>query len=534
MLHNTSNFEGQTFKLFDPSTTDIYNFDVDPDQHFFSSLDVSNLCSYYNETQFNDLCMSLPPDIFSTFHLNIRSLSSNYDKFIHYLFSLKRDFSVIALSETWLTEASGEIFKLPNYNVVHNVRKNRSGGGVSLFIHDDYEFRIRTDLSLKSDKVEVESVFVELFGVSGGRNIIIGVIYRPPDSVIKNFNDSLSSSLDLINKDGKLCYILGDFNINLFKHKSETLSGDFLNVLYSSYFSPLIHKSTRVNGNSATLIDNILTNSLGKGMKSEVLYSDLSDHFPIFQYSIIKADRAKYTRKINHKRIMSKLNISKFKDMLTSISWNDIYEENNADFAYQKFMKIISYSLNECFPIGRSTKKYSKDFNKPWFTVDLSKLLRKKNKLFRKYVSNPTPLTHSVYKSHRNKYTHSVRSAKKKYFSEEFKRCSKDIKTTWKVINQLLQGERSTPELPSAFLDGENFLNNPFDIAQKCNDFFVNIGCELASKIPPCHGNPLDFIQRSFPIISSFKLPDIHGISDIIDELKSSSAGHDNISVHLV
>lgn len=138
---------------------------------------------------------------------------------------------------------------------------------------------------------------------------------------------------------------------------------------------------------------------------------------------------------------MSKSNISKFKDMLASNSWNDIYEENNADLAYQKFMKVFNFSFNECFPIGSSSKKYTQDFNKPWFTADLLKLLRKKK--YRIYVSNPSPLSHNIYKSQRNKYTHSVRSAKKKYFSEEFKRCSNYIKTTWKVISQLMQREKS-------------------------------------------------------------------------------------------
>lgn len=52
--------------------------------------------------------------------------------------------------------------------------------------------------------------------------------------------------------------------------------------------------------------------------------------------------------------------------------------------------------------------------SKPWFTVDLFKLLRKRNKLYRKYISNPTPFTHGVYKSYRNKYINSIRSAKKK------------------------------------------------------------------------------------------------------------------------
>lgn len=76
----------------------------------------------------------MPSDIFSTFHLNIRSLSSNYDNFIHYLSQLKHDFLVTPLSETWLTENSKETFKLPNYNSVHYVRLNRPGGGVSVFL----------------------------------------------------------------------------------------------------------------------------------------------------------------------------------------------------------------------------------------------------------------------------------------------------------------------------------------------------------------------------------------------------------------
>ena len=66
------------------------------------------------------------------------------------------------------------------------------------------------------------------------------------DPIIKDFNESLSNSLDLINNEDKLCYILGDFNINPFNYKSDPLTGDFLNILYSSYFYPLIYKSTRV------------------------------------------------------------------------------------------------------------------------------------------------------------------------------------------------------------------------------------------------------------------------------------------------
>lgn len=36
------------------------------------------------------------------------------------------------------------------------------------------------------------------------------------------------------------------------------------------------------------------------------------------------------------------------------------------------------------------------------------------------------------------------------------------------------------------FSEGENSFNNPFDIAHRFNDFFVNTGDELANKIPLC------------------------------------------------
>lgn len=64
--------------------------------------------------------------------------------------------------------------------------------------------------------------------------------------------------------------------------------------------------------------------------------------------------------------------------------------------------------------------------------------------------------------------------------------------------------------------------------------FLVNIGQKLANKIPSCCGSPLDFIPGNFTIISSFKPTDYEELSEIIDNLKTSSAGHDNISPFLV
>lgn len=114
----------------------------------------------YGEIQFNSLCDSLPAMTFSTFHMNIRSLPKNYDLLTHHLSCLKHEFTVIALSETWLSNDVESLYDLPNYTAVHYNRESRRGGGVSLFVHRDSHFRKRDDLKLKTGNKDIESIFI--------------------------------------------------------------------------------------------------------------------------------------------------------------------------------------------------------------------------------------------------------------------------------------------------------------------------------------------------------------------------------------
>lgn len=81
----------------------------------------------------------------------------------------------------------------------------------------------------------------------------------------------------------KKCIIMGDFNIDI--SKGDKLGTDFLNTLYSSCFYPTIDKYTRVTEKNKSVIDNIITNVLSTGSKSGVVYSDISDHYPIIFFT---------------------------------------------------------------------------------------------------------------------------------------------------------------------------------------------------------------------------------------------------------
>ncbi len=131
------------------------------------------------------------------------------------------------------------LYNIPQYTLVFSNRKERAAGGVAVFVHNQYHIKIRKDLDLISNETEIESVFLELIScpVFGGRNVIIGCIYRPPHAEINSFNDTLTASLEVINKEGKLCYLLGDFNINPINTENYSTTVNFLNVLYSFFSS---------------------------------------------------------------------------------------------------------------------------------------------------------------------------------------------------------------------------------------------------------------------------------------------------------
>ena len=88
----------------------------------------------------------------------------------------------------------------------------------------------------------------------------------------------------LLRRRSSVIYIMGDFNLNLLNSCDHLPTDDFLNTFYAYGFRPLIDKPTRITTHTPTLIDNILTNNTCE-ISSGILYSDLSDHFPLFQFT---------------------------------------------------------------------------------------------------------------------------------------------------------------------------------------------------------------------------------------------------------
>ena len=56
--------------------------------------------------------------------------------------SLKKPFSVIGISETWLTDCTAELVNITGYNFVSNYRKSKTGGGVGIYLQNDLQYKL--------------------------------------------------------------------------------------------------------------------------------------------------------------------------------------------------------------------------------------------------------------------------------------------------------------------------------------------------------------------------------------------------------
>ena len=103
---------------------------------------------------------------------------------------------------------------------------------------------------------------------------------------------------------------------------------------------PIIMKPTRISKSSATLIDNIIiSEKLQSDYRSNILFSNLSDHLPCHFAGKKEATKIK-ERKLN------KDNLNKIKNEIQSIDWenmlNGVGATKSFDIVHNNLISIIN------------------------------------------------------------------------------------------------------------------------------------------------------------------------------------------------
>ena len=81
------------------------------------------------------------------------SIPRNLNKLKLHLDNLNHTFSIIAISESWLTSTNKDLYHMKGYTHKYKIREHRAGGGVSLFINNNIRYEIRSDIKFNVDDV---------------------------------------------------------------------------------------------------------------------------------------------------------------------------------------------------------------------------------------------------------------------------------------------------------------------------------------------------------------------------------------------
>ena len=184
--------------------------------------------------------------------------------------------------------------------------------------------------------------------------------------------------------------------------------------------------------------------------------------------------------------------------------------------------------------------KSKQDF-KPWMTPGLKNACNKKNLLYAQFIKDRhNTVKETKYKTYKNKLTTILRDTEKRHYDKEFSATKDNVKGTWKLLNKILKN-KNMEQIPGIFVDESNKnIVGSQNIADSFNEYFANVGNNLAKQIPTSTGHFQDylsnkndetlFITPTNPtevrnIIQNFKNKSSKDCFDISMEIVKSSMG---------
>ena len=160
-------------------------------------------------------------------------------------------------------------------------------------------------------------------------------------------NEHLTPLLSRINKEEKICVLMGDFNINLLRNDTKPEVSKFFDNLLSHFFAPYIFQPTKFAKNSKTLIDNIFINTVEFGSYSGNFMSQISGHLQFVMHKDFLR-KPPSTQNDSFKHNYKFFNNDEFKNDLKNIPWQNIVSENNvsASIAFDIFSTRLVLKLH--------------------------------------------------------------------------------------------------------------------------------------------------------------------------------------------
>ena len=376
---------------------------------------------YYNIDQIQTLKFPNKQKSLALFHINACSLNKNFDDLDHLLKCTNKVFSIIAVTETRITKQTSLTtnINLRNYAIEFTPTESTAGGTL-LYIASHLSYKPRPDLNVYKAN-QLESTFVEIINPKKG-NIVIGCLYKHANMDVLDFkNNYLMQIFEIVSKERKQVFLLGDFNINLPNYNDHQPTNDFLDSLASNSFIPYILHPTRITSHSKTLMDNIFSNFISPEIISGNITATTSDHLPQFSFVPNILSNPSTQKSTYYERYWSKFKQENFIFDYFDKDWTDLLQidQQNVNLSMESFLNNINSILGAHAPLKKVNKHKLKFKRKPWITPALQKSIFNKNNLLKKFITAKDAQVkqryHKEYKDYRNMLSTILKQSKTNY-----------------------------------------------------------------------------------------------------------------------
>lgn len=298
---------------------------------------------------------------------NICGLRNNFDE-LKYVIK-KRLPDICFLNETHVVdECDVSDLKINNYVCIHCKSYSKHTGGVTVYVNSRIKYKNVSVIEQKiawylSLEIEINKVSTTLAGVylSASEN---------KNEVLLSFNEWFEAI-----SYGKQLIVCGDFNIDLLSNTNHVQR--LKNICCDNGMKQLVENPTRVEKNSATLIDLFITNINRRNVSCKVLIDDqITDHSII--EAIIEGKIEKVKPKIRETTVWNNYDRSSLWQSLE----NDI----------QQWDRVQIYSVDDKMDwllniLSKSTEQFKKikviKTNQDFFDQNLEQMRKQKNDMYR-------------------------------------------------------------------------------------------------------------------------------------------------------
>ena len=263
------------------------------------------------------------------------------------------------------------------------------------------------------------------------------------------------------------------------------------------------------------------SNSIRDNFDTSIIISDISDHFPILT---ILPDKKKISNSpFIEIRNFCEEKLQLFKEEFFQIDWSQVYQENDAQIAYDYFHEKFDYTFNKHFPLKRV--KFNKNFHakQPFMTKGLLKSRIKKLKLVDDKIRQPTHENINRYKEYRNVYNKLIRAAKHLYYKSALEKHKHDLKKSLQILRDAIRKKKDKTSFIDEIKDNDLHISDDVGMAESFNNHFTNIANNITNNINSSDKDCTDFMQDNN---YDFDFGNVYSveIKNIVKEMKSKTS----------